>query len=143
MNKFRLLSIFLLMVSSQIFAGSFYSSPSIGGSLATSVTIENKGIYNLVISVQFLTEPFDKTPFTSNKYEEMIQRLNVEWRGEVLKTVLESSEYKVSDLSALKNKIDGNIAKLIAGAKKKHGVKSDVEVVYSIGSFYLVNLNKE
>tara|TARA_B100001063_G_C16361006_1_gene355993 strand:+ start:236 stop:517 length:282 start_codon:yes stop_codon:yes gene_type:complete len=93
--------------------------------------------------VQFLTEPFDKTPFTSNKYEEMIQRLNVEWRGEVLKTVLESSEYKVSDLSALKNKIDGNIAKLIAGAKKKHGVKPDVEVVYSIGSFYLVNLNKE
>lgn len=99
MNKFRLLLVaFMLLVSTQTFAGSFYSSPSLGGALATSVSIENKGIYNLVISVQFLKEPYDKAPFSSDNYEEMIQRLNVEWRGEVLKTVLESNEYKVSDL---------------------------------------------
>lgn len=144
MNKIKLwMCLTLLIIASNAFGGSFYSSPSRGGTLATSVSIEDKGIYNLVVSVQFLKEPFDKAPFTSDNYEEMIKRLNVEWSGIVLKRVLTANNYKVNELAALKQSIDEDLSLLVSEAKKKHGVKPNTEVVYSIGSFYLVNLNKE
>ena len=144
MNNIKIWTFFVLLVTAQFaYGGSFYSAPSSGGSIATSVSIEDKGIYNLVVSVQFLNEPFDKAPYTSEDYEEMINRLNVMWRGVVLKRVLGQSNYKVSDLAGLRQKIDEDIFKLVGEARKKHGVKASAEVVYSIGSFYLVNLNKE
>ncbi|UZE97310.1 hypothetical protein [Alkalimarinus alittae] len=144
MNNIKIWTFFVLLVTAQLtYGGSFYSAPSSGGSIATSVSIEDKGIYNLVVSVQFLNEPFDKAPYTSEDYEEMINRLNVMWRGVVLKRVLGQSNYKVSDLAGLKQKIDEDIFQLVGEARKKHGVKASAEVVYSIGSFYLVNLNKE
>jgi len=127
----------------QTSAGSYYSSGSLGGAITASVSIEDKGIYNLVISVEFLSEPFDKAPFTSDNYEEMLKRLNVEWRGVVLKQVLQSSNYKMSDLALLKQQIDHELDKLIVQAKTKHRIKPNTEVVYAIGSFYLVNLNNE
>jgi len=133
----------LLMMAWQTLAGSYYSSASLGGAITTSVSIEDKGIYNLVISVEFLTAPFDKAPFTSDNYEEMLKRLNVQWRGVVLKQVLQSSSYKMSDLALLKQQIDRELDKLVLEAKKKHRIKPNTEVIYAVGSFYLVNLNNE
>ena len=134
----------LISVVPSAFAG-FYSSSSssTGGALATSVEIEGGGIYNLVVSVQFLREPYDKSPYSSDDYEEMIKRLNVEWRDVVLQRVLSENNIKISELTTLKKNISSDLSLLVAKAKKKHGVTENTEVVYSISGFYLVNINKE
>jgi hypothetical protein len=124
-------------------AGSLYSSPSQAGALATSVIIKGEGLYNLIVSVQFLTKPSNRATFNSIHYQEMIDRLNVEWRGIVLKRVLSSNSYRISDLASLKEKIDADLSQLVFTAKKKHGVNENTEVIYSIGSFYLLSPNKE
>ncbi len=141
--KSLFLTFLLICLSSNVMAGSFYSSPSRGSSLATSVLIDDKGIFNLVISVNFLNEPFDKAPYTSDSYEEMIKRLNIEWHNVVLNQVLASNSYKTSDLPVLKKSIDSGLSQLVASTKKKYGIKDNVEVVYSVGNFYLVNINNE
>ena len=144
MVKFKLVLVLILIsLIPSAFAGGFYSSPSNRGHIATSVSIENKGIFNLVVSIEFLKEPLDKAPFTSDNYEEMMKRLNVEWSGVVSKRILTSNNYKMSDLAVLKENIEKDLAELITKSKKKHKVDSNAEVVFSIGSFYLVNLNNE
>jgi len=140
--KLLLLLIFISFIPSA-FAGGFYSSPSHRGHIATSVAIENKGIFNLVVAIEFLKEPLDKAPFTSGDYEEMMKRLNVEWSGVVSKRILTSNNYKVTDLAVLKENIEKDLEVLISESKKKHNVDPNAEVVFSIGSFYLVNLNNE
>ena len=139
MQRILLLTIILLLASSTSAFASFYSSGyDARGTVVASVEIEGKGIYNLVVSIQFLNKPFDKRDYTSDEYEELIKRLAVEWRGIALKTVFESNKYKITDLPALKAKVDTEIQKLIKLSKKKHGVKESIEVVYSISSFYLL-----
>lgn len=74
--------LFALMISvvPSAFAG-FYSSSSssTGGALATSVEIEGGGIYNLVVSVQFLREPYDKSPYSSDDYDARNHGVSSEW----------------------------------------------------------------
>ncbi len=135
-----LLACILLLLSTTTYGGfSSYSGYNNQGSVMAAVEIEGKGIYNLVISVQFLSQPFDKKPYSSDAYEELLKRLSVEWKGVVLKEVLINNLYKVTDLGALKEKVKSAIQKQINSAKNKYGIDKDAEVVFSVGSFYLVD----
>ena len=120
-------------------AGLSYSSSDSRGSIIAAVEIEGQGIYNLVLSVQFLNEPYDKKQYTSDSYEELINRLSVEWRGIALKAVLENNKYKLSDIPGIELKVNKAIQGLVNSSKSKYGIKNDTEVIYSITSIYLVD----
>jgi len=140
MYKYVALSIFLLVFGvSSASAGYFKSSIDSRGAASAAVEIEGNGIYNLIVSVQFLKQPYDKKEYDNDNYEELINRLTVEWRGLALNKVLESNNYKISDLAALKKQVESEIQSLINSSKSKHGVNQKTEVIYSITSFVLVS----
>lgn len=136
-------AILLLIFSTSTFASIYSSSYGTRGNVVASVEIEGKGIYNLIVSIQFLNQPYDKRNYTSDEYEELIKRLSVEWRGVALKTILETNTYKITDLPKLKATVETELQHLIKSSKKKHGVKQNTEVVYSISSFYLMEPNSK
>ena len=127
-----------LFTYSNAFAGFSYSNYDSGTSAIASVEIQGKGIYNLVVSVQFAFKPYDKREYTSDAYEELIKRLKIEWRSSSLDKILESNKYKVTDLKKLKSSLDNEIKNLIKTTKIKYGVKQNTEVVYSITGLYLI-----
>ena len=132
-------TILILVASTNAFGGSFYSSSyDSRGTVVASVEIEDKGIYNLVVSIQFLNKPYDKREYESDSYEELINRLSIEWRGVALKKILESNKYKVSDLKTLEASVESEVHKLIKLSKQKHGLSQGIEVIFSISSFYLI-----
>jgi hypothetical protein len=143
MKHLFIAAILLLLISSTAQA-SFYSSTYNSANTAiAAVEIEGKGLYNLVVSVQFLRKPYDKGEYTSDEYEELINRLSVEWRGVALKRVLSANRYKITDLSALRASLESAMESLISEAKKKHGVKQGMDVVYSIVDIYLIDPRNE
>jgi hypothetical protein len=144
MNRNSLIIVIILLVfSSSSFAGLYKSSYDTRGNVIAAVEIEGKGIYNLVVSIQFLSQPYDKRDYTSDDYQELLNRLAVEWRGVALKTILETNQHKISDLPELKISVENELDHLIRNAKRKHGVREDVEVVYAISRFYLLEPNNE
>jgi hypothetical protein len=137
-RKSLITAIILLVFSSCALAGYYKSGFGTDGNVVAAVEIEGKGIYNLIVSIQFLNQPYDKRDYTSDDYQELLKRLAVEWRGVALKTILEKNRYKISELPELKISIENEIDHLIRSAKKKHSVREDVEVVYAISSYYLL-----
>jgi bifunctional pyridoxal-dependent enzyme with beta-cystathionase and maltose regulon repressor activities len=131
-------TILMLVASTNAFGGFYSSSYDSRGTVVASVEIEDKGIYNLVVSIQFLNKPYDKREYESDSYEELINRLSIEWRGVALKKILESNTYKVSDLKTLEASVESEVHKLIKLSKKKHGLSQGIEVIFSISSFYLI-----
>jgi len=124
---------------SNTFAG-FYSSQYSreSGTIVASVQIKDKGIYNLIISAKFLRRPQDKKIYKSDEYERFLDRLEVEWRGIALQKVLESKELSVADLIDLKNSIQTEIVKLVEQLKEKLVPDQNVEVVFSLSDFFLL-----
>lgn len=140
MIKVRLFALLILvLVATSTHAGLSYKSYDSGSSIIVAVEIDSKGVYNLVVSVKFSNEPYDKKPYTSDAYDELINRLSVEWRGVALKEILKNNTYKLSGLSEIESKVDSVIQELIINSKNKHGIKANTEVVYSISSIYLVD----
>jgi len=131
--------ILLFVLPSNSIAG-FYSSQYSreAGTIVASVQIKDKGIYNLIISAKFLRRPQDKKIYKSDEYERFLDRLEVEWRGIALQKVLESKELSVSDLNDLKNSIQKEIVKLIEQLKEKLVPDQNVEVVFSLSDFFLL-----
>ncbi|NNJ94355.1 MAG: hypothetical protein HKP57_06390 [Halobacteria archaeon] len=129
----------LLLAATSAHAGFSYKSYDSGSSIIAAVEIEDKGIYNLVISVKFSNEPYDRKPYTGDPYEALIRRLSTEWRGVALKEVLKKNKYKLSDLSRIESTVNTAIQELIKRSKNKHGINAKTEVVYSISSIYLVD----
>ena len=117
---------------------SSYSNPYSSDSVIAPIKIKNKGIYNLVISIQFLNEPYEKKPYESDAYQKFINRLKIEWSGVTLLQVLKSDEQSLNDLAALKGKIELEIAKLIEKLKPKYLFHNDIEVVFSLYNFFLI-----
>lgn len=134
-------AILFLIFSTSSFAGFYKSSYDTRGNVVAAVEIEGKGIYNLIVSIQFLNQPYDKRDYTSDDYQELLKRLAVEWREVALKTILETNKLKMADLPELKVSVENEIEHLIRTSKKKHSVREDVEVVYAISSFYLLEPN--
>lgn len=134
----------LLFILSATAQAEFYSlSYNSSNTAIAAVEIEGKGLYNLVVSAQFLHKPYDKEEYTSDEYEELINRLSIEWRGVVLKRVLNSNRLKITDLSSLRANLESAIESLISEAKKKHGIKKGMDVVYSIVDIYLIDPNDD
>ncbi len=91
-----LICIFLL--ASNALAGLYsYQHRSDSGTVVVATTIKEKGIYNLIISAQFLRKPNDQKVFKSDAYSKLIDRLLVEWRGIAIQKVLEAKELTVYD----------------------------------------------
>jgi len=108
------------------------------GTIIGAVEIEGKGIYNLVISANFLRRPQDKKIFKSDEYERLIDRLSVEWRGVALQRILETKALKITDLASLKKAIESDIEKLKSDLKNKLLPDQNAEVVCSISNFFLL-----
>jgi len=137
--KVYLLLAFGMLVFATNASASFYSdSFDRTGAVVASVEVEGKGIYNLVVSLEFMGKPKDKKIFSSDEYAELINRLNVEGKGVALRTILSSNLVKISDLKELELSIEQEIIKLIDKLKPKYDISSSTEVVFSISSFYLM-----
>jgi LPS O-antigen subunit length determinant protein (WzzB/FepE family) len=118
--------------------GSSYSSTYSSDSVVAPIQIKDKGLYNLVLSIQFLNEPYDKKMYKSDEYENFIRRLKVEWSGVALLQILKAKETSVNDLAGLKGNIEAEIAKLVDQLKNTYAFEKNVEVVFSLSNFFLL-----
>lgn len=109
-----------------------------GGTVIAAVQIKEKGIYNLIVNIQFLHRPQKGKIYSSDEYEKLIDRLLVESRGIALHKILENTELALGDLLELKNAIETGIEKLATQLKKKLLPDQDVEVVFAISDIYLL-----
>ncbi|MGY0565363.1 MAG: hypothetical protein ACW7DR_20325 [Paraglaciecola chathamensis] len=142
MNLKSILLISFVLISSASFAGfSSYESFSNSGGVVAPLVINEKGLFNLVVSVQFIREPYEKSPYDSDEYHSLISRLNLEWQGVAIQKILETPSISPSDLSKLKVSIESSINELIKIIKPKYLIKENVEVVFSIDNFYLVEVS--
>ena len=132
------LLLFLLLTSNALAGFSSYSSPYSSDSVIAPIQIKDKGMYNLFISIQFLNEPYDKKIYKSDAYENLIRRLKVEWSGMALLQILKAKEQSLNDLVGLKGNIEAEIAKLVDQLKNKYSLEKNVEVVFSLSNFFLL-----
>lgn len=133
------LSIINILSANEAIAGFSYDNPYSYDSVITPVYIENVGIYNLVIAVQFLSEPYETKVYKSDEYKVFIRRLSVEWSGLAIERVLISELQDISDLNKLKMSIESKINERALLLRKKYSLSKDVEVVYSISKFYILS----
>ncbi len=139
MNRILVILVTLLLLSySNAIGGYGYDNPYNTDSVIAPVHIENEGIFNLVISIQFLNEPYEKKPYESDKYRNFIRRMSVEWSTVTLNKVLNSRVKSLEGLPALKTNIETEISKLAERLKSKYSLDGKVEVVFSLSNFYLV-----
>jgi methylase of polypeptide subunit release factors len=131
----------LILFSSNAHAG-FYSSSSDysreAGTVVAAVEIKDVGLYNLVVTIQFLRKPQNTKIYKSEKYEKLVDRLLVESRGITLQRILEQKDLSVSDFAVLKKNIESDIGNLAAQLKKKIIPEQETEVVFSISDFFLL-----
>lgn len=139
LRSFIISLLLVLFITSNAFAGfSSYSSPYSSDSVIAPIRIKDKGLYNLVISIQFLNEPYDRKTYKSDAYENFIRRLKVEWSGVALLQVLQAEEQSINDLAVLKGKIETEILNLADQLKPKYSLPKEVEVVFSFSNFFLL-----
>ena len=102
----------IFLISSSSFAGGFgsYKSPYSSDSVIAPIQIKDKGLFNLVFSIQFLNQPYEKKPYETDAYQNFVRRLKVEWSGVALLQVLETKEQSINELALLKNKIEKEVA---------------------------------
>jgi len=138
----RIFSITFLMVllfTSNALAGfSSYSEISSSDSVIAPIQIKNKGIYNLVVSIQFLNAPTEDKVYKSDPYDKFMRRLKVEWSGIAINQILKAKEQSINDLANLKANIEGDISKLANQLKSKYSVDKNAEVVFSLSNFFLL-----
>ena len=138
-RKFYVVVILLLFLTPKSFAGFYSSSYSReSGRIAVAVQIKDEGIFNLIISANFLRKPQGKKIYKSDEYEHLMDRLQVEWRGIALHKVLESKELRISDLINLKKSIQSVMEALTEQLKKKLVPGKNIEVVFSLSDFFLL-----
>lgn len=130
----------VLLVASNAFAGGFssYEAPYSKDNVVAPIQIKDKGIYNLVVSIQFLNTPYDEKPYKSDAYEKFVKRLKVEWGGIAILQILKSKELSINDLANLKGSIETEISKLADQLKSKYALDKNVEVVFSISNLFLL-----
>ncbi|TRZ47983.1 MAG: hypothetical protein D4S01_11190 [Dehalococcoidia bacterium] len=135
------ISVFVVVLfASNAFAGlgSFYNNPQSSGSIVAPIQIKDKGIYNLVVSIHFLKEPYNNKIYKSDAYEKLINRLTVEWSGVALQQILEAKEQNINDLTVLKSNIEKAIVSLADKLKNSYSLEKNTEVVFSLSNFFLL-----
>jgi len=138
-RSFSIALLIMVLFGSNAFAGfGKYDNPYSNDSVVAPIQIKDKGLYNLVISVQFLNEPYDQKVYESDAYEKYLRRLKVEWSGVALLQILKAKEQSINDLVVLKGSIEDEIVKLADQLKDKYTLHKNVEVVFSISNFFLL-----
>lgn len=139
MNLRAILLATVFLASTPSLAGfSSYESFSSNGGVVAPIVINEQGLFNLVVSVQFVREPYEKGSYESDEYHAFISRLSVEWQGLAIQKILDTPSIDPAGLSKLKESIESVINKLIEDTKSKYGIKDSTEVVYSVDKFYLI-----
>ena len=115
-----------------------YEAPYSKDNAVAPVQIKDKGIYNLVVSIQFLNTPYDDKLYKSDAYERFIKRLRIDWSGVAILQILKANEMNVTDLAGLKGNIEAEISKLADQLKSKYSLDKNAEVVFSISNFFLL-----
>lgn len=143
-NRIFPIVIIVLLMASNSFAG-LYSSQydTQSSSVISAVQIKDKGIFNLVVSLNLLRKPQDKKIYTSDEYEELINRLSVEWRGIATQKILEKKELSVGDLIELQKSIHSEVTALVNKLKKQYLPEQNTEVIFSISNFFLLEPKDE
>jgi hypothetical protein len=138
-RKLVIASILLILFTSTATAG-FYSSgySRQEGTVIAAVQIKEKGLYNLVVTIDFLRKPQRGKIYKSDEYEKLVNKMLVKSRGIALQKILESQELALRDFAGLKKNIETDISNLAAKLKKSMLPNQDVEVVFSISDFYLL-----
>ena len=139
LRLFNVTILTVLLMTSNAFAGfssyeSFYRSDSI----VAPIQVKDNGIYNLVISIQILAEPYDQKIYKSDAYKDFIRRFHVEWSGVALQQILKTKEPAISDLVTLKSNIESELTKLSDALKSKYSLEKNIEVVFSLSNFYIL-----
>ncbi len=132
------LLIVLLLASNALAGFGSYNNPYSSDSVVAPIQIKDKGLYNLVISIQFLNAPYDKKMYKSEAYQNFIRRLKVEWSGVALLQILKAKELSLNNLVGLKGNIESEISKLADQLKDKYSLEQSVEVVFSLSNFFLL-----
>ena len=143
----KLMLMSVLVFGSNAFAGfdsGFFSTGYTGGegSVIAAVEIKDKGLFNLIVSIQFLRKPRESKIYKSDEYEQLIDRLLIESRGIALQKMLEAKDLKLTDLAQLKNTIEAEISNKITELKNRYVPGKDVEVVFSLSNFFLMEPRK-
>lgn len=131
---------FVVLLTSNAFAEGFskYEAPYSKDNAVAPVQIKDKGIYNLVVSIQFLNTPYDEKTYKSDAYERFMKRLKVDWSGIAILQILKAKEMSINDLAGLKGSIETEITKLADQLKSKYSLDKNIEVVFSISNFFLL-----
>ena len=131
--------VLLILCSSTAVAG-FYSSgySREAGTVIAAVQIKDKGIYNLVVTLQFLRKPQKSKIYKSDAYEKLIDNLLIRSRGIALQKILDRKELVLNDFAGLKKGIETDIGKLATELKTKILPDQDIEVVFSVSDFFLL-----
>lgn len=139
-RTFYIMIAIVVLFTSNAFAEGWskYEAPYIKENVVAPVQIKDKGIYNLVVSVQFLNTPYDEKTYKSDAYEKFIKRLKVDWSGVAILQILKAKDMSISDLAVLKANIEAEISKLADQLKSKYSLDKNVEVVFSISNFFLL-----
>ncbi len=138
-RSFMLTLLIIFLLASNAVAGfGSYSSPYSSDGVVAPIQIMDKGIYNLVVAIQFLNEPYEQKVYESDEYKNFIRRLKVEWSGVALRHILKAEEQSINDLAVLKGDIEKEIEKLADQLKNKYSLQKEVEVVFSLSNFFLL-----
>ncbi len=132
--------ILLLVLSSSVMAGfgSGYYSPTGSGTVIGAVQVEGEGVYNLVVTLEFLRRPQDTKTYKSDAYEQLIGFISIKWRKIALDKILEVGPISVSDLASLKKTIEADLEEMVEVEKKKFSLGKDIEVIYTLSNFLLL-----
>ncbi len=124
----------------EAYAGDFlsYRRHSEFGAVAAAINVKEKGIYNLIVSANFLKRPADERVYKSDQYDILIDRLSVEWKGVALQAILESNDISFRDLVALKKSVEQAIQKHIDNRIKQYFRDQNVEIVFALSDFFLL-----
>jgi len=105
----------------------------------TAVQIKDKGIYNLVVTVQFLRKiEYGSSSLKSDDYNKMVERLLVESRELIMNKILERNELALSDFHELESGIKSAIGKRADELIMQLFPNKKIKVVFSISEFYLL-----
>ncbi|PIE88811.1 MAG: hypothetical protein CR997_14445 [Acidobacteria bacterium] len=136
---FLIIIILLFLTSKNCLAGfSSYKESYATDTAVASVYIKDQGIFNLVIKIQFLHEPYDKKPYTTDAYKNYINRLSVEWSEIATQNILSSNISNIKDIEKLRNDIKTGIGKRAELLKGSYSLTKKDEFIYSITGIYLV-----
>jgi len=133
--------VFLLMSSSAIAglgSGSGYYPISGSNSVVAPVWVEGEGLFNLVVSLDFLSRPEDTKLYRSDSYTQLIGHLSVKWRSIALDKILALGTIEKGGLADLKKEIESAIDILVKDESARLLDDQKVAVVYSLTHFMLL-----